>query len=1334
MMIYEDEFQYQNSFIRNPFILETIFEIFQYSPNLVDSKNFHKLFILIVEGNFNKEKILTQFGWQKWMISLINFNNYQIEIEIENENENENENQIQHQIQNQIQNDVNEIIFSIFKLLFIYCFHNSSYNFREVFEKFLSSVYLIHFSITNKQTIPKIIERIINDIFDDINMNSKQEIDLKTHQYVITSKILLTSNSTISKEEFFNNLFYLIKVLNGMVFHLSKNGFESPIPENQLSNQFLQTTISKQFIKIHRHRRHNQNNLSNEENLLNFLEEKSCLIEKGEIMRNLISILERFEFFKEAGISVINKEEKRAISKIIILLIFATIPKSDIKLTNFLLSKLNEMINQFNSKSSSIQNPQELIKICFSFFFYSLQHENLIETRNEDERRAKRNLLLTYLQMIMQDNYQFLFELFSGQNRRHSLLTQKTKKSFVFHSQNIIEFEKEVMNENWKKAINITFFPINQKIAKDIKGNEKEFIRIQSNNIFYLKKLLNHKFKIKEKEIEIISKEIEKEKQELMIREMKRKPRTEIQEKYNLFYLKEFKKMLQNSILGKYPWSSKPINILDKEFKKQTQNYYFNCDDPKLSEIEDEMRRQKKLKYYSEKEKKDEEKKNLISLHKKTKAQIDEIRDKLSKIQNQKLIRKQNLFLKHCEMISKTKKRKGVFEIRRKWINFFNLNCKEKNYSWEIGDIQVIHKRRYLFKHSGLEIFFGSNRKTIFFNFETMEIRNEIYEKIQNHKLTNINLSMFNYFGNEPTKWIEKTQITNQWKEKKLSNFEYLMYLNTISGRTYQDLSQYPIFPWIISDYESETLDLNNPKTFRDLSKPLGFLNNKITIYFEKYELNGKEKEKEYNYKQFYSNPEIVSFYLMRLEPFKSICLKEKYPIFKSIPETWKIIKEKEFIQIHKEALESGYVSEHLDEWIDLIFGYKQKGKEAKNSYNSFHPNLYEENIRFSKLKDKTETEIQRKGQIPIQLFKQKHPKRITKREIEQKSFSSSFSLFEWKNVLPSNKRLGLQSQYLKISSNPIIFTYFQETIDLMLVMGSVNKIVAIDKEGNIAKYTFYLNDPNPKNPKFVCEIDKKIEAKIGVSFPEDFNNFQGFSTLIRNLKYLISCGFNDNSFKMIDIENSKIIQIISKHQDIVNCLSLDSKYFVTGSKDTTVIVWEFDLNEEKVKENPKYIFFEHEKEVKSVAISAEYDVVLSGSIDGELIFHSLNKGKYIQSMILSDHQPISIIKISKEGNIITFSENSNILRLFTINGYLIKEVQSSQNIYSISITQDSNFIFLGGEKGILEIRKLFNLKMIQKFNLKEKIYSISIIEKGFLIIIGLGNGVIKIGNFIERN
>lgn len=48
------------------------------------------------------------------------------------------------------------------------------------------------------------------------------------------------------------------------------------------------------------------------------------------------------------------------------------------------------------------------------------------------------------------------------------------------------------------------------------------------------------------------------------------------------------------------------------------------------------------------------------------------------------------------------------------------------------------------------------------------------------------------------------------------------MHLNTLAGRSYNDLMQYPVFPWILADYDSLELDLTHPATFRDLTKPMG--------------------------------------------------------------------------------------------------------------------------------------------------------------------------------------------------------------------------------------------------------------------------------------------------------------------------------------------------------------------------------------------------------------------------------------------------------------------------------------------------------------------------------
>lgn len=49
--------------------------------------------------------------------------------------------------------------------------------------------------------------------------------------------------------------------------------------------------------------------------------------------------------------------------------------------------------------------------------------------------------------------------------------------------------------------------------------------------------------------------------------------------------------------------------------------------------------------------------------------------------------------------------------------------------------------------------------------------------------------------------------------------------LCSMADRTFNDLTQYPVFPWVISDYSSSELDLSDPDSLRDLSKPVGALN-----------------------------------------------------------------------------------------------------------------------------------------------------------------------------------------------------------------------------------------------------------------------------------------------------------------------------------------------------------------------------------------------------------------------------------------------------------------------------------------------------------------------------
>ena len=74
----------------------------------------------------------------------------------------------------------------------------------------------------------------------------------------------------------------------------------------------------------------------------------------------------------------------------------------------------------------------------------------------------------------------------------------------------------------------------------------------------------------------------------------------------------------------------------------------------------------------------------------------------------------------------------------------------------------------------------------------------------------------------------------------------------------------------------------------------------------------------------------------------------------------------------HK-ALESDYVSAHLHEWIDLIFGYKQKGEESLKAHNVFHHLFYEGAVDIDKIEDPVKRNaaisfIHNFGQMPKQV------------------------------------------------------------------------------------------------------------------------------------------------------------------------------------------------------------------------------------------------------------------------------------------------------------------------------------------------------------------------------
>ena len=115
-------------------------------------------------------------------------------------------------------------------------------------------------------------------------------------------------------------------------------------------------------------------------------------------------------------------------------------------------------------------------------------------------------------------------------------------------------------------------------------------------------------------------------------------------------------------------------------------------------------------------------------------------------------------------------------------------------------------------------------------------------------------------------------EATKKWRQGEMSNFYYLMIINTLAGRTFNDLSQYPVFPWVIADYTSETLDLSDPRTFRDLSKPMGAQTpnraNKFQERFEALDSLNDHDAPAFHYGTHYSSAMIVTSFLIRLKPY----------------------------------------------------------------------------------------------------------------------------------------------------------------------------------------------------------------------------------------------------------------------------------------------------------------------------------------------------------------------------------------------------------------------------------------------------------------------------------
>ncbi len=165
-----------------------------------------------------------------------------------------------------------------------------------------------------------------------------------------------------------------------------------------------------------------------------------------------------------------------------------------------------------------------------------------------------------------------------------------------------------------------------------------------------------------------------------------------------------------------------------------------------------------------------------------------------------------------------------------------------------------VFRRRHSLRETGVELLLQSG-KTLFLAFSDSREREQFRAIVADHPIVRLALSRDSV-----------TVVTAKWAAGELSNFDYLMHVNSLADRTRNDLAQYPVFPWILADYASPSLNLNDLRVYRDLSKPIGALNpQRLEVFRER--MRDMPKEEQFLYGTHYSTPGYVLFYLVRKRP-----------------------------------------------------------------------------------------------------------------------------------------------------------------------------------------------------------------------------------------------------------------------------------------------------------------------------------------------------------------------------------------------------------------------------------------------------------------------------------
>ncbi|XP_022728112.1 protein SPIRRIG-like isoform X3 [Durio zibethinus] len=617
---------------------------------------------------------------------------------------------------------------------------------------------------------------------------------------------------------------------------------------------------------------------------------------------------------------------------------------------------------------------------------------------------------------------------------------------------------------------------------------------------------------------------------------------------------------------------------------------------------------------------------------------------------------------------------------------------------WKLDSVHEILKRDYQLRPVAVELFSmdGCNDLLVFHKRE----RDEIFKNLVAMNLTRNSMLDTTISGSTKQESNEGSRLfkimaksfSKRWQNGEISNFQYLMHLNTLAGRGYSDLTQYPVFPWVLADYDSKNLDLSDPKTFRKLDKPMGCQTPEGEEAFKKrYETWDDPEIPKFHYGSHYSSAGIVLFYLLRLPPFSgenrklqgghfdhadrlfnsirdtwlSVAgkgntsdVKELIPEFFYMPEflenrsgldlgekqsgekvgdvllpAWAKGSAREFIRRHREALESDFVSKNLHHWIDLIFGYKQRGKAAEEAVNVFYHYTYEGSVDIDSVTDPSMkasilAQINHFGQTPKQLFLKPHVKRRSDR---------------------------------KLPPHPLKHSTLLVPLEIRQSSSSITQIVIFHEKILVARANTLLK-------------------------PRTFSKY-------------VAWGFPDRSLRFMSYDQDRLL---STHENLhggnqIQCagVSHDGHILVTGADDGLVSVWRINKDGPRASRQllSENVFCAHKAKITCLHVSQPYMLIVSGSDDCTVIIWDLSSLGFVRQLP-EFPAPVSAVYVNDlTGEIVTAA--GILLAIWSINGDCLAVINTSQlpsdSILSVrsctfSDWLDTNWYVTGHQSGAVKV------------------------------------------------